>query len=131
MTRKVAYHAPIGLSTGPLYFTVSDAGTANLTDFRQIIGASPRSAGQLISTVNQLKVNTKVYVRVWRANAAFQMQGEDYPAPPPSLAMILARAQNGYGGLSQTYNSKLAELEIDGIGAVVTGSKTIQVDIKE
>ena len=131
VTRKAVYHAPIGLSTGPLYFTVSDAGTANLTDFRQIVGASPRSPGQLISTVNQLKVNTKVYVRVWRANAAFQMQGEDYPAPPPSLAMILARAQNGYGGLSQTYNSKLAELEIDGIGAVVTGSKTIQVDIKE
>src|SRR5712692_5499100 len=59
VTRKVVYPAPIGLGLGPLYFTVSDAGTANLTDFRQIIGASPRSAGQLISTVNQLKVNTK------------------------------------------------------------------------
>ena len=45
--------------------------------------------------------------------------------------MILARSQSGYGGLTQTFNSKLAELEIDGIGEVVTGSKTIQVDIKE
>jgi hypothetical protein len=131
VTRKVVYPAPIGLSTGPLYFTVSDASTANITEFRQTIGASPRSAGQLISTVNQLKVNSKAYVRVWRPDPAFQIQGEDYPAPPPSLAMILSRAQNGYGGLSQTFNSKLAELEIDGIGAVVTGSKTIQVDIKE
>jgi len=59
------------------------------------------------------------------------LQGQDYPAPPPSLAMILARAQTGYGGLSQAFNSKLAEMEIDGGGMVVTGSKTIQVDIKE
>ena len=131
VTRKAVYPAPIGLATGPLYFTVSDAGTANLTDFRQIIGASPRTPGQLIETVNQLKVNTKAYVRVWRPDAAYQLQGEDYPAPPPSLSMILARAQNGYGGLTQTFNSKLAELEIDGGGDVVTGSKTIQVEIKE
>jgi hypothetical protein len=131
VTRKVVYPTPIGLSAGPLYFTVSDAGTANITDFKQTIGAAPRSAGQLISNVNQLKVNTKAYVRVWRPDAAYQLHGQDYPAPPPSLAMILARAQSGYGGLSQTFNSKLAELEIDGIGSVVTGSKTIQVDIKE
>jgi hypothetical protein len=131
LTRKVSFPAPIGLSTGPLYFTVSDASSANITEFRQTIGAALRSADQLISTVNQLKVNTKAYVRVWRPDAAYQLQGEDYPAPPPSLAMILARNQAGYGGLSQSFNSKLAELEIDGGGAVITGSKTIQVDIKE
>ena len=131
VTRKVVYPAPVGLTAGPLYFTISDASTANLTDYRQILGVAPRSARQLISNVNNLKVNTKAYVRVWRPDAAFQLQGEDYPTPPPSLAMILSRAQGGYGGLTQAFNSKLAELEIDGIGAVVTGSKTIQVDIKE
>jgi hypothetical protein len=131
LTRKVSYPAPVGLGVGPLYFTVSDAGTANITDFRQTLGVTTRSPGQLIASVNQLKVNTKAYVRVWRPDPAYQLHGQDYPAPPASLAMILARTQSGYGGLSQTLNSKLAELEIDGIGAVVTGSKTIQVDIKE
>jgi hypothetical protein len=131
LTRKVVYRAPIGLTPGPLYFTISDAGTANLTEFRQALGVTPGSARQLISNVNNLKVNTKAYVRVWRPDAAFQLQGEDLPAPPPSLAMILSRAQAGYGGLTQAFNSKLAELEIDGGGAVVSGSKTIQVEIKE
>jgi hypothetical protein len=131
VTRKVVYRAPIGLTPGPLYFTISDAGTANLTEFRQALGVTPNSARQLISNVNNLKANTKAYVRVWRPDAAFQLQGEDLPAPPPSLAMILSRAQAGYGGLTQAFNSKLAELEIDGGGDVVTGSKTIQVEIKE
>ena len=131
LTRKVVYRAPIGLTPGPLYFTISDAGTANLTEFRQALGVTPNSARQLISNVNNLKANTKAYVRVWRPDAAFQLHGEDLPAPPPSLAMILSRAQTGYGGLTQAFNSKLAELEIDGGGDVVTGSKTIQVEIKE
>src|SRR5262249_32230245 len=36
VTRKVVYQAPIGLTPGPLYFTVADAGSANLADYRQI-----------------------------------------------------------------------------------------------
>ena len=131
VTRKVMYRAPVGLTPGPLYFTISDAGTANLTEFRQALGVAPKSVGQLISNVNNLKANTKAYVRVWRPDASYQLQGEDLPAPPPSLSMILSRAQGGYGGLTQAFNSKLAELEIDGGGDVITGSKTIQVEIKE
>jgi hypothetical protein len=131
VTRKVVYRAPVGLTPGPLYFTISDASTANLTEFRQALGVAPKSVGQMISNVNNLKANTKAYVRVWRPDASYQLQGEDLPAPPPSLSMILSRAQNGYGGLTQAFNSKLAELEIDGGGDVITGSKTIQVEIKE
>jgi hypothetical protein len=131
VTRKVTYRAPVGLTPGPLYFTISDAGTANLTEFRQALGMAPKSVGQLISNVNNLKANSKAYVRVWRPDANFQLQGEDFPTPPPSLSMILSRAQTGYGGLTQSFNSKLAELEIDGGGDVITGSKTIQVEIKE
>ena len=74
---------PIGAPAGPLYFTVADATTTNLADFRQILTASPRTAAQLIATVNSLHPNTKAYVRVWRADPAFQLEGADLPAPPP------------------------------------------------
>jgi len=130
-TRKLTYRAPVGIPAGPLYFTIADAGTTNLADLRQLFFVEPRSADQLVSNLNRLKANTKAYVRVWRPEASFQLQGEDYPAPPPSLAMIFARTQSAYGGLSQTLNSKLAEMEIDGGGWVITGSKMIQVEIKE
>ncbi len=131
LTRKVVYRTPIGLPPGLLYFTIADAGTTNLYDFRQMFFTEPRSAQQLVENLNHLKANTKAYVRVWRADPSFQLEGGDYPAPPPSLALIFARAQGGYGGLTQTLNSKIAELEIDGGGFMVSGSKTIQVEIKE
>jgi hypothetical protein len=47
------------------------------------------------------------------------------------VAQILARAQPGVSGPQASRNSKVAELEIGADGMVVTGSKTVQVDIKE
>jgi hypothetical protein len=130
-TRQVEYQVPIGAEPGPLYFTVSDANTANLADFRQILTASPRSAGQLIATVNNLHPNTKAYVRVWRADPAFQLEGADLPDPPASVALILTGSQSSLAGITQTRNSKVVEMEVDAGDMVVSGSKTIQVEIKE
>jgi len=123
-TRSVDYQVPIGAQPGPLYFTVSDAMAANLTDFHQILTSSPRSPGQLIDIVNGLHPNTKAYVRVWRADPAFEVEGADLPAPPASVALILE-------GSPATRNSKVAAMEIDGGGAVISGAKTVQVEVKE
>jgi hypothetical protein len=129
--RKLEYAVPLGAPPGPLYFTVADGNTTNVTEYRQLIGSLPKSADQLISTVNSLRANTKAYVRVWRADPAFQLEGQDFPDPPPSVALILSASQSTSGGIAQTRNSKIAELEIDAGDVVITGSKTIQVEVKE
>ena len=130
-TRSVKWAVPIGLEPGPLYFTVADGNVTNLTEFRQIIGATPRSPRQLITTVNNLRANTKAYVRVWRTEPAFQLEGEDFPDPPPSVSLIFSGSQSALAGISQTRNSKLGEIEVAAGDMVVSGSKTIQVEVKE
>jgi len=130
-TRQVDYQVPIGAQTGPLYFTVADANTTNLTDFRQILTSLPHTAGQLIATVNNLHPNNKAYVRVWRPDPAFQLEGVDMPGMPPSAALILEGSQPTLAGISQTRNSRIAQIEIDGGDMAISGVKTIQVEIKE
>jgi hypothetical protein len=68
---------------------------------------------------------------VWRAEPSYDVAGDNLPGPPPSLGMILARSQNSLSGMPAPSNSKVAEFEIDAGGAVVSGSKTIQVEVKE
>jgi hypothetical protein len=131
VAKAIEYRVPESASPGPLYFTVADGATTNVAEFRQVIETTPRSPQQLIETVNRLKANTKAYVRVWRAEPAFQLDGEDLPDPPPSVALVLANSQAGRAGLSQTRNSKLDELEISAGDMVISGSKTIQVEVKE
>jgi SpoIVB peptidase S55 len=129
--RRVTYEVPIGALPGTLYFTVADANTANISDFRQILTSSPRSAGQLITTVNNLHPNTKAYVRVWRTDPAYQLEGADLPSPPASVALILSGSQSTVAGVTQVRNSKIAEMEVDGGDMVISGVKTIQVEVKE
>ncbi len=130
-TKQFEYQAPVGAETGPLFFTVSDATTANLSDFRQTLTSTPRSVGQLIGTVNGLHPNNKMYVRIWRAEPAFQLDGADLPAPPASAFLVLEGASTSAGGVTMTRNSKIGELELDGGDVVISGVKTIQVEIKE
>jgi hypothetical protein len=129
--RRVDYLVPIGAEPGPLFFTVADANTANIADFRQVLAATARTPGQLVSTVNNLHPNTKAYIRVWRADPAFQLEGADLPDPPASVSMILSGSQSSSAGITQTRNSKIADMEIDIGDMAVTGSKTVQVEVKE
>jgi hypothetical protein len=130
-TRKLEYQVPVGAEPGPLYFTIADANVTNIADFRQTLTATPRSIGQLLSTVNSLHPNNKAYVRVWRAEPAFQLDGADLPAPPPSAILVLEGSVAAVAGITQTRNSKIGEMELDGGGMVLSGVKTIQVEIKE
>jgi hypothetical protein len=131
VVRKVRYRVPDGAEPGALYFTVADGASTNLTEFRQILTNPPKSVPQLVSTVNSLRANTKAYIRVWRTDPAYQLEGVDFPDPPPSVALILAAAQPALGAISQIRNSKLAELEIAAGEMMISGSKTIQVEVKE
>jgi hypothetical protein len=81
--------------------------------------------------LNGLRTNTKAYVRVWRNDAAYTVDGKDFPAPPPSVALILGRAQTQSTASANVRGSKLAEIEIAAGDHVVSGAKTVQVEVKE
>jgi hypothetical protein len=128
--KSVRYRVPIGAPAGPLNFTVSDGSVTNAFDYQQMAAEAPKSPTQLVSFLNNLRPNTNAYVRVWRTDPAFQVQGQDLPAPPPSVGLILAKSQAAQG-VWVPRGSKIAELQIPTGDVVVSGSKTAQVDVTE
>jgi hypothetical protein len=127
VTRSLQYKIPQGTAAGTLYFTVADGPQTSLTDLRTILAESPRSPEQLISNANKLRPGDKAYVRVWRPQPSYELGGEEFADPPPSLALVLTAAQT----VSQNKNSKLAEMVVDAGDVMVTGSKTVQIEVKE
>jgi len=127
VTRSLKYTIPLGTAPGTLFFTVADGTQTGLAELKQIIAETPQSAEQSISTVGLLRPSDKAYVRVWRAEPAYEVAGEELPDPPPSLALILGSTQS----VSQNRNSKIAELVIDAGETMVTGSRTVQIEVKE
>lgn len=125
MTRTLRYTIPVGAPLGPLYFTVTDGAAANLAEFRQFLFTPPRTEPQLLSFLNGLRPNTKAYVRVWRNTPSWQVQGETLPAPPPSMVLLLGRNQ------SQISGSQIDELEIASGAYMMSGSRTVTVEVKD
>jgi len=131
-SRRVKYHVPIGTQPGKLNFTIADATSTNVIEFQSAVATPQRSPLQVLSLLNGLRSNTKAYVRVWRAEPSYTVEGRDIPDPPPSLAMLLTRDQAGSPTQANTRGAKIAELEVPGAsGSIVTGTKTIQVEVKQ
>ena len=130
MQKSLRYTVPVGAPMGTLNFTVSDATYSNLLDYQQLAATAPKSPTQLVSFLNSLRPNTNAYVRVWRTDPAFQVQGEDLPDPPPSVGLILNKAQAAQG-LWIPRGSKIDELQVQTGDVVVTGTKTVPVEVKE
>jgi hypothetical protein len=129
MQKSLRYIVPVGAPEGTLNFTVSDANYSNTLDYQQLAATAPKTPTQLVSFLNNMRPNTNAYVRVWRSDPAFQVQGQDLPDPPPSVGLILNRAQSAQGAWFPR-GSKIDELQIATGNVVVTGSKTVPVDVK-
>jgi hypothetical protein len=78
-----------------------------------------------------LRTNTSAYLRVWRSGPSYTVEGRDLPDPPASIAMILGRTQPGGPSFSNGRGAELAEIEVASGGNLVTGTKTIQVEVRE
>jgi hypothetical protein len=131
LVKNTRYRVPVGTREGSLELTASDATTTNLLQYAQAITLTPKSPAQVVSLINDLRPNTGAYVRVWTTDPSYDVQGADLPDPPPSLGLILARAQAAPGSMALARGSQLAELPIDAGPYVVSGSKTIQVEVKQ
>jgi hypothetical protein len=127
VSRTASYVIPAGAAPGTIYFTVCDGSQASLADMRQTIADTPVSAEQLISTVNHIRPGDRAYVRVWRAEPSYAVEGEEMDSPPPSLALVIGLTSS----MAQSRNAKVAEMTMDAGGNMVSGSKTVQVEVKE
>jgi len=125
VTHSADYTVPAGMTPGTLSFTITDAPSSNIVEFRQFLSAPPRSAEQMREFLSGLREPSRGYIRVWRAQPGLLVAGETLPSVPPSAALTVARSAQQSGA------SKIAEIPLPEGGAVYSGSKTVQVEVKE
>jgi hypothetical protein len=115
-------------------FTVSDASMLNFAELSGLTPASAHSGTELVSLINRMRPSDNAYVRVWRQEPSFSLPGADLTDPPPSVALILSKASSALAGSSPmtlSRGAQILELPISLGGYALTGSKTVQLDIKE
>lgn len=132
ITRSTKFTVPVGFPLGQLNFTASDANALNLSELAGFVGSTGRRPQQLLGSLNQLRSNDRLYIRVWRQDPSFTTQGGELNDPPPSVALILSKSGSTLGA-QNLFNrgAQITELSLSPGDSMVTGSKTVQVEIKE
>ena len=138
LSRTLRYQIPSGAPNGPLNLTLSDGNTLNYPEFAGLSQSSSHSAADLIRTINSFRDNNALYVRVWRPQPSFTISSPvtagELDDPPPSVALILSDPSNSAtnnAGLALIRGSEVAQLSLSTPGFVVSGAKTLQVEVKE
>jgi hypothetical protein len=130
--RRVPLEIPSGLAPGPLNITFADGPAMNLLDLRAPnSGGEPTSGAQLVRAINRTRRNSRLYVRVWRTDKGFQLQNDQLPSPPASLRQILGAGPSASGGITNTWTTMVADMELDVAPSTVSGSETIRITVKE
>ncbi len=137
VVKTIPYKVPAGAPLGALNLTLSDGNTLNFPEFAGIAQTQFKTAASLIEAVNRYRSSGSLYVRVWRQQAGFNvagaMPGGELSDPPPSIALVLADTSStaSSGATANTRGSDVAQLSTELKGYVVTGAKTIQIEVKE
>ena len=125
--QRIPVQIPAETGSGPLMITVGDG--ASLQESSAAKSFVPMDLGQLVSALNKVKKNDRLYVRLARPVAGAVIGTNEMPNLPPSVVATLNsdRAAGGYQPLtlSQIYERELPPAEY-----VVSGQQTITVTIK-
>lgn len=114
-----------------LTLTVSDAFTTNLLDFRSFYqpgGPVFRSSEDLIETLARLHPANAFYVRAFRSSPGYQTAGRELANLPPSIAAVLQKSPGSY---VPTYQSRVLDQETRLKEGIVSGSRTLTLEIEK
>jgi len=129
---ETPFKVPAWMAGGEtLTITIADSFTANLLDFRAFYqpgGPVFRSSADLIQTINLIHPGNAFYVRVMRSSPAFQSGSKDFSSLPPSISAAMQKTTGAY---LPTYQSRLFDKETRLAEGVVSGSRTITLEIEK
>lgn len=130
--RTINLTIPAVLRRTNLTVTVSDALGVAFQRYARLIASPSISAREWIENINHLAQPNRLYLRVTRADSAYQVNGEELPSPPSSVAQLLNREQPpGLALINALRPALVYEQEVPFPGFSVSGTKSVQIEVKD
>jgi len=116
-------------ATGSISVVVTDGARLNQTEQREIrTPEQQRTVDQVIKSLNHLRHNSTLYVRLLGSDGGAVVDGEALSALPPSVLAVLEADRNG-GSFNALRSATLGEWELPTDHAV-TGARTLTIALQ-
>lgn len=125
--QRIPVQIPADAPAGPLLIMIGDGTTMQDVSASKVF--VPRDLGQLVSAINRIKKNDRLYLKLLRPAPGVVIGTSELPNLPPSVVATLNndRTSGGYTpmALSQIYERELPPAEF-----VISGQQVITVIVK-
>jgi hypothetical protein len=126
---RIPVTIPADAPIGPLVIMVGDGASINQTEAHQPTGDfTPKDLGQLVRSMNKMKRNNRLYVKVLRAGTGAIVNNEEMPVLPPSVLATLG-SQRTSGGYTPLSVATIAEQELAPSRFLISGQQTIVINV--
>jgi hypothetical protein len=125
---RIPIEIPADAPLGPLQIIIGDGPSVQATEART--GFTPKSLGQLVREINRLRKADRLYVRLARSESGAVINNEELPSLPPSVLATLGSDRTA-GGYTLTRSATLFEKELPPAEFVISGQRTLTVNVLE
>src|SRR5262249_35296492 len=120
---------PSSVPAGPIQLIAGDGTTVTTLDIRRAAGV-PTSMKQVITELNKLRKNDRLYIKVVSSEPGVVIGGEEFPSLPPSMAALLNTDRSSSRNVSGLPNSTIREYELPQSKFVIEGQRTLNLTVK-
>jgi len=121
---------PAGLPAGPVQLIVGDGTTVTSIDIRRGPSGVPSGLKQVISELNKLRKNDRLYIKVVSFQPGLVIGGEEFPSLPPGMAAVMNTDRASSRSVSGMSNSTVREYELPQSKYVIQGQRSLNLTVK-
>lgn len=126
IVQKVPVTIPADTAAGMISIVVGDG--SSIQQNQPVLQFTPKTAGELIATINRLKRSDRLYVHLSRASTGAVVGASEMPNLPPS-ALATMNNDRTAGGARPTIQTVIADLELPSGEFIVSGSQTLTIEV--
>ncbi len=124
---RIPVQIPADAPAGQLLITIGDGATLQESSAAKVF--VPRDLGQLVSTINKIKKNDRLYLKLLRPAPGVVIGTSELPNLPPSVVATLNNDRSS-GGYTPMALSLIYERELPPAEFVISGQQIISVTVK-
>lgn len=126
IVQKVPVTIPADTAPGVVSIVVGDGGS--IQQNQPVLQFTPKTAGELIATINRLKRSDRLYVHLSRASTGAVVGASEMPNLPPS-ALATMNNDRTAGGAKPTVQTVIGEQELLPGEFIVSGSQSLSIEV--
>jgi len=88
----------------------------------------PRNLGELVKTINQLKLPDRLYTQIFRTTNGAIIGASEMPNLPPSMLATLNNDRTA-GGVKPAVQTVVSEMEVPPAEFIVSGQQTLSIEV--